>query len=529
MDDSNIQENIDDIDGNHGTFKGPSDSFGYVNERGRESDNFFINLMRHSLLLGAEKLLMARKSPGPFLSSQLESCSINEDKNDLVRKWKGKGAMQLDEKVRWKSECSPLQSSSSSSSSNPGIESSNMYVQFPKMIECPSSFYNNFPLDFVAFLRILTVLILELGGAQLSLFTSVFTLPIQIFNFWLTMLTLPFRALALTREHLMKKLLTLRSYFWFSLMYFICDRLKLQQSMLKVAVRFCWAFFWSVYVYLILVGLLIMGFVIGGITMRHLVVESIQTTENLNFDYTTSSPVAFVPVTSSPVTGASPGLISEDRMLFSKSAGGRTIPYNHKLQLTVLLTMPESEYNRNLGIFQVRVECLSSEGKVTASSSYPTMLQFKSQPIRFVGTIFKSPLLLAGFQSEIQHLKIGVMDFTEGYEPTACFKVIIEQRAEYEAGFGIPEIYAASLHIESELPQIKRMIWYWRRSVFVWISIITFLTELIIALIFCRPVIFPGRSTIKVVGARSKVSHGIKAFEPLAVSERSTTTTTTSC
>lgn len=156
---------------------------------------------------------------------------------------------------------------------------------------------------------------------------------------------------------------------------------------------------------------------------------------------------------------------------------------------------------------QVRVECLSADGKVTASSSYPTMLKFKSEPIRFVETMFKTvPLLLTGFQSEIQNLKIQEIDFTEGYEPTACFKVIIEQRAEYEAGFGIPEIYAASLHVESQLPPLKRLIWNWRKSVFVWISFISFFTQLLISLLFFRPIIFPG-TTLLLLSVKAKTAN----------------------
>ncbi|KAL3508790.1 hypothetical protein ACH5RR_028191 [Cinchona calisaya] len=503
MDDSKIQENIDEIDENHGMFKDPSDSFGYVDRHCQGSENFYINLMKYSLLLGAEKLLMARKLPRPLVTSHLETFNINEDYySDEVRRRKGKAAMQFDEAVREKFDCSPPNSSSSIE----GIEYKDKHVQFAKDFDCPTNFCNEFPLDFVGFLRILTVLALKLAGLQFTLFVRFFTLPIQLFNFWLTFLMLPFQALVLAKDQLKKKLLKLWSNSCFSLVYFICDRFQIQQSILKLAVRFGWAFFWSVYVCLILVGLLILGFVIGGITMRHLVVEPIQTTENLNFDYSKTSPDAFVPITSSPVAGVSPGLISKDRTHFAKQVSGRPIPYNHKLQLTVSLTMPESEYNRNLGIFQVRVECLSSDGKVTASSSYPSMLQFKSQPIRYVETIFKSIPLLTGFQSEVQNLKIGIIDYTEGYEPTACFKVIIEQRAEYEPGFGIPEIYSATLHIESELPQLKRLIWNWRRTIFVWTSFISFLNELVISLIFCRPIILPGRAISKVIRAKGKSS-----------------------
>ncbi|KAA8524025.1 hypothetical protein F0562_010544 [Nyssa sinensis] len=281
---------------------------------------------------------------------------------------------------------------------------------------------------------------------------------------------------------------------------FISDWFNAHKSAVNMAIRFGWAFFWSIYVCFTLVGLLVSGFVIGGLAMSRIVEEPIQTTETLNFDYTKTSPVAFVPIMSSGV-GLPSGLISKDSVESVKHAGARVIPYNHKLRLTVSLTLPESDYNRKLGVFQVRVEFLSSNGKVTASSSFPSMLRFKSQSIRFVENIVKGAPLIAGFQSESQVLNIKFSDFTEGYEPTACLKVILEQRAEYQLGAGIPQIYGASLSLESELPQFKRLIWHWRRTIFVWVSIMSFLTELVFVLIFFRPLVIP-RGRPKIIGTK---------------------------
>ncbi|KAJ0046148.1 hypothetical protein Pint_04811 [Pistacia integerrima] len=233
------------------------------------------------------------------------------------------------------------------------------------------------------------------------------------------------------------------------------------------------------------------------VAMRFLVEKPFQATEILNFDYTKSSPVAFVPIMSYPGIDNPSSLIVNDNIKAAKDASSPAIPYGHKLQLTVSLTLPESEYNRKLGVFQVRVEFLSANGKVTASSSNPCMLQFKSQPIHFVQTILKSAPLIAGFQSESQILNIKMNEFREGIEPTARLKVILEQRAEYKSGAGIPEIYAASLAVESRLPQLKRIIWYWRRTIFVWASFMMFLVELVIVLVFCRTMIIPrGRTKI---------------------------------
>ena len=80
--------------------------------------------------------------------------------------------------------------------------------------------------------------------------------------------------------------------------------------------------------------------------MRKMVEKPLQKTEILTFDYTKTSPVAYVPIMSYSGAGDLSNLLSKD-------VGGRIIPHNHKLQLTVSLILPESEYNRKLGIFQV--------------------------------------------------------------------------------------------------------------------------------------------------------------------------------
>ncbi|OMO74733.1 hypothetical protein CCACVL1_16492 [Corchorus capsularis] len=245
--------------------------------------------------------------------------------------------------------------------------------------------------------------------------------------------------------------------------------------------------------------------------MRFLLEKPIQTTEALNFDYTKPSPVAFVPLISS-------SLIPENDIISGKEIGPRVIPYNHKLQVTVSLTMPESDYNRKLGIFQVKVEFLSANGKVTSSSRNPCMLQFKSQILRFAEIIIKSISLITGQQSESQVLNIKMDEFTEGLEPTAFLKVTLEQRAEFQPGAGIPEIYAASLALESELPHLKRVIWDWRRTIFVCTSIMWFLMELMAILLFCRPMIIPrGRPRINVYGENISPSNFISWVKTVEV------------
>lgn len=126
-----------------------------------------------------------------------------------------------------------------------------------------------------------------------------------------------------------------------------------------------------------------------------------------------------------------------------------------------------------------------------AGSSQPCMLRFKSSHIHLIDTLLKSGSLLAGYSSESQILRLKMTGFTEGSEPTVCIRVILEQRAEFRPGAGIPEIYAASLKLESDLSIFKRLIWNWRRTVYIWISMGLFIMELLVFLVCCRPVIVP--------------------------------------
>lgn len=123
------------------------------------------------------------------------------------------------------------------------------------------------------------------------------------------------------------------------------------------------------------------------------------------------------------------------------------------------------------------------------------MLMFKSLPIRYFETFLKSAPLLAGYSSESQLLNLRMTGFVEGTSPTVCLRVILEQRAEFKPGAGIPQIYAASLTLESELPLLKRIIWKWRKTIFVWTCMWFFMMELFFILACCRPFIIPRSNT----------------------------------
>uniref|UniRef100_A0A1D1ZHH9 Seipin n=1 Tax=Anthurium amnicola TaxID=1678845 RepID=A0A1D1ZHH9_9ARAE len=339
-------------------------------------------------------------------------------------------------------------------------------------------------------------LVIKAIGFQMSLLASSVTFPLWLLYCSFLLVTDPFGTLKRGRDHIWQTLMWVCTVLRDRVGPLVIERFSTERGVGKWVLRVALGCFWSFYVCLMLLVCLVSAFLIGRLLMGSVVEEPLRFTEELSFDYTKASPVAVVPITTSNAVvdcGKNVGIRKWD--------GQRLIPPNHKLQLTVSLTLPESDYNRKLGVFQVKVEFLSSNGKIIASSSRPCMLWFKSQPIRFLETFFKSGPLLAGYSSESQILSLKVRGITEGSEPTACIRIILERRAEYRPGAGVPEIYAAYIKLESELPLLKKLIWNWRRTLFVWISMGLFISELLFILVCCAPLIIPRSRQINVSSA----------------------------
>ncbi|XP_051134738.1 uncharacterized protein LOC127253962 isoform X2 [Andrographis paniculata] len=122
-----------------------------------------------------------------------------------------------------------------------------------------------------------------------------------------------------------------------------CSNAGITSLWMRCAARLSRGLVCAVCTWMLLVGLLIVGFTISGILMGTVVERSVHAREALSFDYTRSSPAAAVHAPPPPDSS------SNRRPAVFKT----TIPSHHKLWITVSLTLPESEYNRNLGIFQL--------------------------------------------------------------------------------------------------------------------------------------------------------------------------------
>lgn len=309
MDDSKNHQTIPLVHDDHRLIRKSSEFLGFDRENYVNSRKFLIETVKNVLLFGADKVLMARKS-----KSLRNIVFVNNDGDDNIDKF-----------VR-----------------------NEEFIDVSKVV---SKGYNQAPLNLMSFFAIL---VLRSIGFQINLFTAFLTLPIRLSCTTITFFLFPFQTLARIRADLMKMVLKLWADFYLSIASYILSQLKAQKKVLNLAMRLGWAFFCSVYVFFMLFALLATGFLLGGFAMSRLVENPMEMTEAINFDYTKESPAAFVPIVSYPGLAVSSGLISRESVESVESSKVvRAIPYNHKLRLTVSLTLPESEYNRKLGVFQV--------------------------------------------------------------------------------------------------------------------------------------------------------------------------------
>ncbi|MFS7931428.1 putative Seipin family protein [Helianthus anomalus] len=340
---------------------------------------------------------------------------------------------------------------------------------------------------------ILAELVIKVINFQTKFLSNSVTFPIWLMHSLYLVLTDPFGVIKLAKSYMMGNSSEILGICYTGGKLVNHLLFKKHESTVKLCVRIGWGLLWFVYCGFILVSLLVSAFLFGGMMMRWIVEEPVQVTEKLTFDYTKDTPTAFVAISSCPESSV---IVHNEKSVIGSSDESRVIPFDHEVQATVSLTLPESDYNINLGIFQVRVDFLSSDGNVLASTRQPCMLRFKSQPIRLVSTFLKLASLLTGYSSETQTLDIKFRGYIEKDVHTSCSRVVIEQRAEFARRGGVPEVYSASLKIESRLPFVKRMLWYSKWLIYMWISVTMYIMELLFTLLCCRSIIFPWEQSL---------------------------------
>ena len=72
--------------------------------------------------------------------------------------------------------------------------------------------------------------------------------------------------------------------------------------------------------------------------------------------------------------------------------------------------MPESDVNKNLGMFMTCVQLSSNDYKMVRSTCRSAMMKYRSEPVRSLERYFIWPAQLTGYSDEKQSVHIPLLD-----------------------------------------------------------------------------------------------------------------------
>ncbi|KAJ8255086.1 hypothetical protein GJAV_G00200770 [Gymnothorax javanicus] len=129
-------------------------------------------------------------------------------------------------------------------------------------------------------------------------------------------------------------------------------------------------------------------------------------------------------------------------------------------RISLVLDMPESPANQELGMFMVRMSCYTKEGQIIntisrsvsqliSPGSRAAMLPYRSNLLQTLGTVLFSPVLLAGVSQQKQLVEVELYSAyrENAYQPTMGAVIEIQSQRI--------QIYSAELRIHAHFTGIR--------------------------------------------------------------------------
>ncbi|KAL6146941.1 hypothetical protein ACLB2K_057617 [Fragaria x ananassa] len=263
----------------------------------------------------------------------------------------------------------------------------------------------------------------------------------------------------------------------------------------------------AAYVCMVMFMLLILATIVGIAAVRHWLEEPVVVREMLHFDYTQANPKAVFVFGGS---GSLQGLAAGSGINYFKTISRNKrmpvgVPVGHTYTVSLELLMPESDFNRAIGVFQMTAEVLSDDGDVIAKLSQPCMLRFRSLPIRLTRTFLMGVPLILGISGETQKITVQILRHKEAtYPRTRAIRITFSPRAGTSY---LPQLYEADIILNSQLPWTRQLVHGWRWTLYVWASFYFYVMFLITYVTCCRPHLSPVKMITTVVNV---ANHAIR-------------------
>ncbi|KAL0288956.1 UNVERIFIED_CONTAM: Seipin-1 [Sesamum angustifolium] len=195
----------------------------------------------------------------------------------------------------------------------------------------------------------------------------------------------------------------------------------------------------AAYVCMVLIIVMVLAAVLGVGLVRMWVEEPVYVRESLQFDYTDAHPTAV--------------------FSFWGQKGGGAVPVGQTLYVSLLLLMPDSDYNRDVGIFQTYADVSDGCTFVTGNLNRDSNHNF----------------------SILKHKEVS-------YPRTKLVRITLIPRAGTSS---LPQFYEAELLVKSRLPWMKELVYRWKWTFYVWTTMYIFIILVMVLVFFLKPIIFP--------------------------------------
>ncbi|KAM3968917.1 lipid droplet biogenesis associated protein seipin [Aphomia sociella] len=148
-------------------------------------------------------------------------------------------------------------------------------------------------------------------------------------------------------------------------------------------------------------------------------------------------------------------------------------PYRIKL----ILDMPESQVNKDLGMFMVCAQMRAKGGVLVSSSCRSAMLRHRSKLLYVLRTFLLAPIFLSGVDEEKQQLQVELFSDFEDDENVPITDAYVEVQTRFV------QVYSCELHVEAHFAGLRYYMFHWPKiSALIGISTNLFFVSLIFIL-----------------------------------------------
>lgn len=127
-------------------------------------------------------------------------------------------------------------------------------------------------------------------------------------------------------------------------------------------------------------------------------------------------------------------------------------------RIKLLLEVPESQINKDLGMFMVCAQMRAAGGVLVSSSCRSTMLRHRSRLHQIMRTLAYAPLLIAGINEEKQLLQVELFtDFQD--DPN---HPVTDAYVELQSRF--VQVLSCELQIEAHFTGLRYVMYYWPKT-----------------------------------------------------------------